>query len=189
MIDVDDVPTNAGHSTRSRARAVALRSEQTDVGRPCPDAGRRQETRTGARAQPALTGRSRIGAAPRSNLEIARSITLRPIAEIAAALGILDDELQPFGRHIAKMDRRRAWERIKDCPNGRYIDVTGITPTPLGEGKTLVTIGLSMALNTIGKRAIGTIRQPSLGPVLGSRVARPVAATARCSRWSSWTSI
>ena len=112
-------------------------------------------------------GGAASGAAPRSNLEIARSITLRPIAEIAAALGILDDELQPFGRHIAKIDSRRAWERVKDCPNGRYIDVTGITPTPLGEGKTLVTIGLSMALNTIGKRAIGTIRQPSLGPVFG----------------------
>jgi formate--tetrahydrofolate ligase len=56
---------------------------------------------------------------------------------------------------------------VKDRPNGRYVDVTGITPTPLGEGKSLITIGLSMALNAIGKRTIGTIRQPSLGPVFG----------------------
>src|SRR5687768_16478276 len=80
------------------------------------------------------------GAAQRSNLEIARSIALRPIAEIAAGLGILDDELHPYGKHIAKVDAKRLWERVKDRPDGRYIDVTGITPTPLGEGKTLVTI-------------------------------------------------
>jgi formate--tetrahydrofolate ligase len=92
---------------------------------------------------------------------------LRPIAEIAADFGILDEELQPYGRHIAKVDARRLWERVKDRTDGRYVDVTGITPTPLGEGKTLVTVGLSMALNAIGKRAVGTIRQPSLGPVFG----------------------
>jgi formate--tetrahydrofolate ligase len=102
-----------------------------------------------------------------TNLEIARSIALRPIGEIAADLGIMDEELQPFGRYIAKVDGRHLWERVKDRPNGHYVAVTGITPTPLGEGKTLVTIGLSMALNAIGKRAIGTIRQPSLGPVFG----------------------
>jgi formyltetrahydrofolate synthetase len=103
----------------------------------------------------------------RTNLEIARSIGLQPIAAIAEQLGILDDELHPYGKHIAKIDARRVWERVKDRPDGRYIDVTGITPTPLGEGKTLVTVGLSMALNAIGRRAIGTIRQPSLGPVFG----------------------
>ena len=102
-----------------------------------------------------------------TNLEIARSIPLQPIGEIAAGLGILDDELHLYGRHIAKLDGRRLWERVKDRPDGRYVAVTGITPTPLGEGKTLVTIGLSMALNAIGRRAIGTIRQPSLGPVFG----------------------
>lgn len=102
-----------------------------------------------------------------SNLEIARSIPLQPIAEIADVLGIRDDELHLYGRHIAKLDGRRVWERVKDRPDGRYVAVTGITPTPLGEGKTLVTIGLSMALNAIGRPTIGTIRQPSLGPVFG----------------------
>src|SRR5690349_2199331 len=80
-------------------------------------------------------------ASPRSpltgptSLEIARSIPLRPVAEIAAGLGILDAELNPYGRHIAKIDGRQIWERVKDRPDGRYVSVTGITPTPLGEGK------------------------------------------------------
>ena len=102
-----------------------------------------------------------------TNLDIARSVPLKPIEEIAAALGVESAEWRPYGRHIAKLDGRRLWERIQARPDGRYVAVTGITPTPLGEGKTLVTIGLSMALNAIGTRAIGTIRQPSLGPVFG----------------------
>jgi formate--tetrahydrofolate ligase len=120
----------------------------------------------GETIQPA-SGENRLAQVQRTNLEIARSIGLQPIAAIAEQLGILDDELHPYGKHIAKIDARRVWERVKNRPDGRYIDVTGITPTPLGEGKTLVTVGLSMALNAIGRRAIGTIRQPSLGPVFG----------------------
>src|SRR5262249_61271597 len=57
--------------------------------------------------------------------------------------------------------------RLRDRPNGKYIDVTGITPTPLGEGKSLTTVGLAMALNNVGKCTVGTIRQPSLGPMFG----------------------
>ncbi|MCC6174476.1 MAG: formate--tetrahydrofolate ligase [Chloroflexi bacterium] len=102
-----------------------------------------------------------------ANLEIARSIRLRPIAEIAEKLGIQVDELIPYGRAIAKLESDRLWARVKDRPNGRYIDVTAITPTPLGEGKSLTVVGLSMALNALGRRTVGTIRQPSLGPVFG----------------------
>jgi formate--tetrahydrofolate ligase len=106
-------------------------------------------------------------ATPLSDLEIARSIPLQPISDIGARLGVLDDELASYGKYIGKLDAPAILERLKDHPNGKYIDVTGITPTPLGEGKSLTTVGLSMALNYVGKSAIGTIRQPSMGPLFG----------------------
>ena len=101
-----------------------------------------------------------------SDLAIAQAAKMEPIAAIAEQLGLLDDELELYGKYKAKvsLDVR---ERLKDKPNGKYIDVTAITPTPLGEGKTVTTIGLSMALNHIGKKAVTCIRQPSLGPVFG----------------------
>ncbi len=102
-----------------------------------------------------------------SDLEIARSIPLEPIGDVAQRLGVLDDEVGTYGKHIAKIDAPAILERLKDRPNGKYVDVTGITPTPLGEGKSLTTVGLSMALNYVGKRTIGTIRQPSMGPMFG----------------------
>jgi formate--tetrahydrofolate ligase len=102
-----------------------------------------------------------------SDLEIARSIPLEPITNVADRLGLLDDEVASYGKYIAKIDAPAILERLKDRPNGKYIDVTGITPTPLGEGKSLTTVGLSMALNYVGKRTIGAIRQPSMGPMFG----------------------
>ena len=110
---------------------------------------------------------SEKGARELSDLEIARSIPLRPIQSVAERLGVLDAELDPYGKYIAKIDAPAILRRLKDRPDGRYIDVTGITPTPLGEGKSLTTVGLSLALNRIGKPTIGTIRQPSLGPLFG----------------------
>src|SRR5438132_1436520 len=102
-----------------------------------------------------------------TDLQIARSIPLQPIQAIAERLGVLDEEIDPFGKYIGKIDAPAILERLKDHPNGRYIDVTGITPTPLGEGKSLTTVGLSIALNRVGKSTIGTIRQPSMGPLFG----------------------
>jgi len=101
-----------------------------------------------------------------SDLEIAQRARLRPIAEIASDLGLEADELELYGKHKAKV-LLSVMKRLDGRPNGKYIDVTAITPTPLGEGKTTTTIGLSMALNRIGCRAIAAIRQPSLGPVFG----------------------
>jgi formate--tetrahydrofolate ligase len=108
-----------------------------------------------------------IGSSPLSDLEIARSIPLQPIGDVAQRLGVLDAEVGTYGRYIAKIDAPAILERLRDAPNGKYVDVTGITPTPLGEGKSLTTVGLSMALNHVGKRTIGTIRQPSMGPLFG----------------------
>ena len=101
-----------------------------------------------------------------SDLEIARRALLKPIAEIAAGLGLEEDELDLYGKHKAKVTLP-VMKRLAGRPDGKYIDVTAITPTPLGEGKTTTTIGLSMALNRIGCRTIAAIRQPSLGPVFG----------------------
>src|SRR5712691_239787 len=100
------------------------------------------------------------------NLAIAQQARLKPIVEIAAALRIEEDELELYGRYKAKV-ALSILRRLASRPNGKYIDVTSITPTPLGEGKTTTTLGLSMALNRIGCRTIATIRQPSLGPTFG----------------------
>jgi formate--tetrahydrofolate ligase len=102
-----------------------------------------------------------------SDLEIARSVTPRPIAGIADELGIRGEELELYGPVKAKVTLA-AIERLEaDRPRGRYVVVTAITPTPLGEGKSTTTIGLAQGLNRIGRQAAVCIRQPSLGPVFG----------------------
>jgi formate--tetrahydrofolate ligase len=101
-----------------------------------------------------------------SNLEIARSIAPRPIAQIAAALGLSDDEWAPYGRFAAKIEPE-ALARRQGAKLGKLILVTAITPTPLGEGKTTTTVGLTQGFARIGARAACTLRQPSLGPVFG----------------------
>ena len=101
-----------------------------------------------------------------SDIEIAQSARLKPIIEIARQIGIKEDELELYGRYKAKISLS-ILERLKDRPLGRYIDVTAVTPTPLGEGKTVTTIGLSLGLARLGKRVITTLREPSMGPVFG----------------------
>jgi formate--tetrahydrofolate ligase len=102
-----------------------------------------------------------------SDLEIARSATPRPIADIAADLGLRDDEIELYGRSKAKV-ALPAIERLeRERPRGKYVVVTAITPTPLGEGKSTTTVGLGQGLNHVGHRAAICIRQPSLGPVFG----------------------
>lgn len=101
-----------------------------------------------------------------SDLEIARAARLRPIGDVAADLGLTDDDIEPYGRSIAKVDLA-ALARLADRPRGRYVVVTAITPTPLGEGKTTTTIGIGQALARLGKRSLVTIRQPSMGPTFG----------------------
>src|SRR6476660_6876658 len=102
-----------------------------------------------------------------SDLEIARSVTPRPIVDIAHDLGLRDDEIEPYGHTKAKVTLA-AIERLEtERPRGKYVVVTAITPTPLGEGKSTTTVGLAQGLNRIGHRASVNIRQPSLGPVFG----------------------
>lgn len=101
-----------------------------------------------------------------SDLKIAQAAKLKPITEIATEIGLLEEEIETYGKYKAKVSLNTL-KRLKNRPNGKYIDVTAITPTPLGEGKTTTTVGLGQALNKIGKKAIICIRQPSLGPVFG----------------------
>ena len=101
-----------------------------------------------------------------SDIEIAQAATLNPIVDIAEGLGLTQDDLDFYGKWKAKI-HLDVEERLKDRPNGKYIDVTAITPTPLGEGKTVTTIGLSQGLGHIGKKVLTCIRQPSMGPTFG----------------------
>ncbi|MEO0115882.1 MAG: formate--tetrahydrofolate ligase [candidate division WOR-3 bacterium] len=102
----------------------------------------------------------------KTDIEIAQEAKLLPIIDIAKKLGIDDDFILPCGLYKAKISLR-LFEKIESKPTGKLILVTAITPTALGEGKTTVAIGLSMALNRLGKRSIVTLREPSLGPVFG----------------------
>ena len=102
----------------------------------------------------------------RSDIDIAQSVTLRPIGEIAHGLGIGADDLLPYGRHIAKLPVGLL-DRFAERADGRLVLVTAMTPTSYGEGKTTTTIGLAQALSAIGRRAIVAVREPSLGPCMG----------------------
>ncbi len=102
----------------------------------------------------------------KTDLEIARTATLQPIQTIGEAAGLLPDELDPYGKYMAKVSLS-AVERLADRPQARYVVVSAITPTPLGEGKTVHTIGLSLALARLGRKVVTCIRQPSMGPLFG----------------------
>ncbi len=101
-----------------------------------------------------------------SDIEIAQQAKMKPIAEIAETWGILEDELELYGKYKAKITPE-AYARLKDKPDGKLVLVTAITPTPAGEGKSTTTVGLGQALNKIGKKAVIALREPSLGPVFG----------------------
>jgi len=102
-----------------------------------------------------------------SDIEIAQHAELKPITQVAKEIGILSREIEPYGLHMAKVSLE-ILDRLKNFPNGKYVVVTAITPTPLGEGKTTTTVGLSQALGAdLNKQVITCIRQPSQGPTFG----------------------
>lgn len=101
-----------------------------------------------------------------SDIEIAQSTALKPITEIGARLGLSPDDLEPYGKHKAKI-ASQVWDRLQDGPDGKLILVTAINPTPAGEGKTTVSIGLAQALDRLQHRTVVCLREPSLGPVFG----------------------
>ncbi|KRQ87569.1 Formate--tetrahydrofolate ligase [Caloramator mitchellensis] len=101
-----------------------------------------------------------------SDIEIAQSAKMKPIAEIAKEWGIEEDEIELYGKYKAKISLD-IYKRLKDKPDGKLVLVTAINPTPAGEGKSTTTVGLGQALNKIGKKAVIALREPSLGPVFG----------------------
>ena len=138
----------------ARSRAISLGQR-----RQSPQAALRESPRGG-------NFKKGKGAEMLSDLEIAQAAKMKPIIEIARGLGLEEDEIDLYGKYKAKI-HLSALERLKGRPSGKYIDVTAITPTPLGEGKTVTSIGLGQALAKIGKRVCNTLREPSLGPTFG----------------------
>ena len=101
-----------------------------------------------------------------SDIEIAKQAKMLKISEIAKKLGISDEEYEPYGHYKAKLSES-LYEKTKDKPDGKLILVTAINPTPAGEGKTTISVGLHEAMHVIGKNSILALREPSLGPVFG----------------------
>jgi formate--tetrahydrofolate ligase len=101
-----------------------------------------------------------------SDLEIAKGATLQPLADVAAGMGIGPHLITPYGREVAKIELA-AIEELADRPRAKYVLVSAVTPTPLGEGKTTTTVGLGQAMRHIGRSATVAIRQPSMGPTFG----------------------
>lgn len=101
-----------------------------------------------------------------SDLEIARAEALRPISDVAMSAGIGEEHLEPYGKHVAKV-APTALAALADRPPARYVLVTAVTPTPLGEGKTTTAVGLAQGFALLGRRATLALRQPSMGPTFG----------------------
>lgn len=101
-----------------------------------------------------------------TNLRIARQADLKPLFEIAEEIGVGEHLLEPYGDAVAKI-KLAALDELAARPRGKYVMVSAVTPTPLGEGKTTTTVGLGQAFKHLGKRAVVAIRQPSMGPTFG----------------------
>ena len=106
--------------------------------------------------------------------------TMKTISQIGRDLGLEESELLPYGHYMGKVDFRKVLDRLADRPNGKYVDVTAITPTPLGEGKSTTTIGLVQGLGRRGKRASAAIRQPSGGPTMGVKGSAAGGGLSQC---------
>jgi formate--tetrahydrofolate ligase len=105
---------------------------------------------------------------------------MKPVSQLAEEMGLQESELIPMGRKLAKVDYQQALARLKDTPTAKYIDVTAITPTPLGEGKTTTAIGLIEGLGKLDKRVVGAIRQPSGGPTFNIKGSAAGGGLAQC---------
>jgi len=106
--------------------------------------------------------------------------TMKPVSRLAREMGLKDDELIPMGRALAKVDYQKALARLKSAPTAKYVNVTAITPTPLGEGKTTTTMGLVEGLGKLSKRVSGAIRQPSGGPTFNIKGSAAGGGLSQC---------
>lgn len=110
----------------------------------------------------------------------AAEANMKQVYQLADELGLEKEELLPHGHYVAKVDYKKVLERLKDKPDGKYIDVTAITPTPLGEGKSTSTMGLTQGMGKRGKNVIATIRQPSGGPTMNVKGSAAGGGLAQC---------
>ena len=102
----------------------------------------------------------------KTDIQIAQEATMLPIKEVAASYGIVEDDLELYGKYKAKLTDE-LWSQVKDRPDGKLVLVTAINPTPAGEGKTTTSVGLGDALTRLGKKTLIALREPSLGPCFG----------------------
>ena len=112
---------------------------------------------------------------------------MKPVSKLAKEMGLKEDELIPMGRKLAKVDYQKACARLEGAPTAKYIDVTAITPTPLGEGKTTTAIGLIEGLGKLNKRVVGAIRQPSGGPTFNIKGSAAGGGLAQCIPLTSFS--
>src|SRR6056297_2930198 len=113
--------------------------------------------------------------------------TMHRIYDIAGKFGIQEEELLPYGHYLGKVDYRKVLDRIGNQTDGKYIDVTAITPTPLGEGKTTTTLGLVQGLGALGKSVTGAIRQPSGGPTFNIKGSAAGGGLSQCIPMSDFS--
>ena len=123
-----------------------------------------------------------------TDIEIAQNAKMKNITDIASDLGISADEIEPYGHYKAKISDS-VMKRLADKKNGKLVLVTAVNPTPAGEGKTTVSIGLGQSMNKIGKKTIVALREPSLGPVFGIKAAPQAADIRRSFLWRTSISI
>ena len=123
-----------------------------------------------------------------SDIEIAQKAHMLPITEVAAKLGIGEEDIELYGRYKAKLSMDLI-KRVQDKPDGKLILVTAITPTPAGEGKSTTTVGLAQGLAKIGQKVIVALREPSLGPAWALKAAQQAAAILRLCLWRTLTCI
>lgn len=102
----------------------------------------------------------------KTDIQIAQEAVMKPIKEVAASIGIQEDDLELYGKYKAKLSDE-LWEAVKDRPDGKLVLVTAINPTPAGEGKTTTSVGLGQAMAKLNKKALIALREPSLGPCFG----------------------
>ena len=125
---------------------------------------------------------TKLDATKMEDWEIAEAAeeNMKPFTTLASELGLKEDELIPMGKRLGKVDFMQAMKRLKGNPQGKYVDVTAITPTPLGEGKTTTAMGLIQGLGKVGKNVVGAIRQPSGGPTFNIKGSAAGGGLAQC---------
>ena len=110
----------------------------------------------------------------------AAEANMKTVYQLAEELGLEKEELLPHGHYVAKIDFKKVLDRLANRPDGKYINVTAITPTPLGEGKSTTTMGLAQGMGKRGKNVIATIRQPSGGPTMNVKGSAAGGGLSQC---------